>query len=359
MAENIRQRMGRYLRADIQKVAAYPVISVDCEVKIDLMENPFRLETHLQHELGRRLAAVAVNRYPSSEVKDLKERLSNYLKVPEGCSLLLGNGSDELIALLSVAFRATARSAVLAAEPTFVMYKTSALLHGMQYVGVSLTPAFELDVGAMLSAIDEYDPALIYIPYPNNPTANLWSQDAIDAIITKARGFVIIDEAYQPFASCSLMSRLEATHVLIMGTLSKFGLAGARVGYLVGNSDLMAELEKVRPPFNVSALNATAAIFALDYLDVYEKQWQEIVAGRRRLSTALSAIRGVEAFASDANMVLIRVPDASLTYSKLISRGVLVKNVGNNHSLLRNCLRITVGTPDEVTRTISELQLAV
>ena len=237
---------------------------------------------------------------------------------------------------------------VLAPVPGFVMYDMSARLQGVQFVGVPLTADFELDEAAMLAAIAEHQPAIVYIAYPNNPTANLFDDAVIEKIVSAAPGMVVFDEAYQPFASRSYMDRVTGhDKVLIMRTLSKFGLAGVRLGYLLGPKALVAEIDKVRPPYNVSVLNAEAALFALEHADEFARQAAVLRSERTRLVAALKAMPGVTPFPSEANMVLTRVPDAAALFDALKQRRVLVKNVSKLHPLLANCLRLTVGTPEE------------
>jgi histidinol-phosphate aminotransferase len=347
---SLAERMARTIRRDVQSMHAYAVQPSDGYIKLDAMENPHRLSPALQAELGARLGAVAINRYPGRRIDDLRAALARYAGMPEGCALTLGNGSDELISLLSMACDVPG-AVVLAPVPGFVMYEMSARLQGLRFVGVPLTADFELDLPAMLAAVREHKPALSYLAYPNNPTANLWSDEAIEQIVVAVRehgGLVVMDEAYQPFASRSYIGRLmRHDHVLLMRTLSKFGLAGVRVGYLIGPAALVAEIDKLRPPYNVSVLNAEAALFALEHEDEFGRQARVIRAERARLIDAVHAMPGAHPFPSEANMVLVRVPDAKAAFDGLKARGVLVKNVSGLHPLLTNCLRLTVGLPEE------------
>jgi histidinol-phosphate aminotransferase len=360
-------RLARFLRQDVQAMHAYAVQPSEGYVKLDAMENPHRLPAPLQAELGRRLGAVALNRYPGARIDTLRQALARHARMPEGCALMLGNGSDELISLLAMACDVPpaqspdGRAAtVLAPVPGFVMYEMSARLQGLAFVGVPLTADFELDAEAMLAAVREHRPALTYLAYPNNPTANLWDDGAIERIVEAVRehgGLVVIDEAYQPFASRSYLERLTRhDHVLLMRTLSKFGLAGVRLGYLIGPAALVAEIDKVRPPYNVSVLNCEAALFALEHEDEFARQAQVLRAERARLLAALRALPGATPFPSEANMVLVRVPDPAATFQGLKARGVLVKNVSGLHPLLAGCLRLTVGLPEENDQMIAALK---
>ncbi len=347
------------MRHDVQSMHGYAVQPSAGMVKVDTMENPFRLPEPLRRALGERLAQVALNRYPAERGDVLRAALAAHAGMPEGCDIMLGNGSDELISMLALACDVPGAT-VLAPLPGFVIYELSAKLQGLKFVGVPTTPDFELDLPAMLAAVREHQPALVYLAYPNNPTANLWNDAAIDAVIDAAPGLVVMDEAYQPFAARDSMVRLKRhDHVLLMRTMSKFGLAGVRIGYLMARRELIAEIDKLRPPFNVSVLNCEAALFALEHADEYARQAAVIRAEREKLQSQLRDMPEVRAFPSEANMILLRVPDAKRAFDGMKARGVLVKNISGLHPLLANCLRITVGTPDENILTMNALKASL
>jgi histidinol-phosphate aminotransferase len=356
---SLQDRIQNTLRQDVQSMHAYAVQPSAGLVKLDTMENPHRLPAALRAALGERLAQVAINRYPAGRTDDLKQSLAEHAKLPDGCALTLGNGSDELITMLSMACDVPG-AVFMAPVPGFVMYAMSAQLQGIQFVGVSLTADFELDEVAMLAAIAQHRPAVVYLAYPNNPTANLWDAGLVERLIQavgEQRGLVVMDEAYQPFASRDSMAWLrQYEHVLVMRTMSKFGLAGVRIGYLMGRQALIAEIDKLRPPFNISVLNAEAALFALEHAAEYAKQAQAIREQRARLFAALQDMPGAKPFRSDANMVLVRVPDAARSFAALHARGILIKNISALHPLLHNCLRLTVGTPEETTQLMAALK---
>ena len=361
------------IRPDVRAMHAYAVQSAAGMLKLDAMENPYPLPPALQRALGERLGALALNRYPGSRTNDLKAALAHYASMPPGCAMMLGNGSDELITLVTQALAqpwsdAAARPVVLAPVPGFVMYAMSAQLLGLQFVGVPLTDAFELDLPAMLAAIAEHRPALTFIAYPNNPTATLWAEADVQAVVDAVGalgGVVVMDEAYQPFSSRSWIERMRADparnqHVLLMRTLSKFGLAGVRLGYLMGPSELVNEIDKLRPPYNVSVLNCEAALFALEHADVFASQAAELRAQRELLLASLRAMPGVQrVWDSQANMVLVRVADAAKTFTGMRERKVLVKNVSTMHPLLAQCLRLNVSTADENAQMLAALQASL
>lgn len=367
--DKVQQLLEQRIRSDVRDMQAYRVVDARGMIKLDAMENPYTLPSYLQQELGERLGALAVNRYPADGVKALRQALHRALQTGnEGGGgdaaageLVLGNGSDELIHLLCMACAAEG-AAVLAPMPGFVMYQLSAQFNHLRFVGVDLQADFSLDVPAMQQALQTHRPALLYLAYPNNPTANLWAVSDIEALIERARTtntIVVLDEAYQPFADDSWLERLRGRfaqypHVVLMRTMSKLGLAGVRVGYMLGHTALMAEVDKVRPPYNISVLNAECARFALQYADVYADQAAAIRAGRDMLGQQLEVL-GLEVFPSQANMLLVRHAQSQQIFDGLKQHGVLVKNLHGQHPLLTHCLRITVGTPDENQRLLQVL----
>jgi len=359
---SLQERMRRVIRQDVQSMHGYAIQPSAGLVKLDAMENPFPLPQALQRELGERLGRVAINRYPTQCAADVMAALTSYVKPPPGTRLMLGNGSDELISLLALACDVPGNT-ILAPLPGFVMYEMSAKLQGLGFVGVPLTAGFELDEAAMLAAIERHRPAITYLAYPNNPTANLFDERIVERIVAAVGaqdGLVVFDEAYQPFSSRTWMQRMrEHEHVLVMRTLSKFGLAGVRLGYLAGAAALIDEIDKVRPPYNVSVLNAEATLFALEHADEYARQAAILCEERGRLQKALAAMPGVTPFPSEANMILVRVPDSARCFEGMKQRGVLVKHIAGLHPLLANCLRLTVGTPEENTLMIDALKASL
>ena len=349
----------KHIRQDVQSMHAYAIQDSTGMVKLDAMENPFSLPPALQAQLGERLGALALNRYPGDRVNVLRAELAKHAHMPEGFDIMLGNGSDELITLISMACDVPGAS-ILAPLPGFVMYAMSAQLQGVPFHGVPLTADFELDEAAMLNAIATHKPAVVYLAYPNNPTGTLWNADVIERIVAaqgQQGGLVVMDEAYQPFASQTYMDRVACHgHVLLMRTLSKFGLAGVRLGYMVGPKALIAEIDKVRPPYNISVLNCECALFALEHADVFAAQAVQIRQEREKLSLSLAQLPGVQVFPSQANMLLVRMPDATKCFEGMKTKGILVKNVSKMHPLLSNCLRLTVGTPEENVRMLAALK---
>ncbi len=350
------------IRADVRALSAYHVPDATGLVKLDAMENPYTLPPDLQAALAERLSLVALNRYPVPSYAGLKAAIRERMGIPAGFDVVLGNGSDELISIVSVAC-AKPGAKVLAPLPGFVMYAMSAQFAGLEFVGVPLKDDLTLDLDAMLAAVRAHRPAITYLAYPNNPTGNLFDLDAMMAIIREVgdTGIVIVDEAYQPFAGTSFMPLLpQHPNVVVMRTVSKLGLAGIRLGYMSASAELLAEFDKVRPPYNINVLTEATAEFVLAHGAVFDAQAAEIRAEREKLSAALAAIPGLQVFPSAANFLLVRVATGGLgsadVFTRLLERKVLVKNVGKMHPLLENCLRVTVSTPAENAAFLAALQ---
>ncbi len=359
----IENLIAHTIREDVRNIASYHVPDASGYVKLDAMENPYQLPDDLRTELGQRLADAALNRYPVASYATLKSKICAGLGVPAGYDVLLGNGSDELISIMATAVAQQGRRAVIMAPtPAFVMFSRSAQFAGADFVGVPVQADFSLDLPAMLAAIEQHKPALVFLAYPNNPTGNLFDADDMVAIVQALgeTGIAVVDEAYQPFAKKSFMGRLpEFPNLVVMRTLSKLGLAGIRLGYLSGDPRLLAELEKVRPPYNVNVLTQVAAEFALDHLDVLDRQAEMLNAERSRLAAELAALPGVEVFPSAANFIALRVPDADGACARLRDEKVLIKNLSKMDKLLANCIRVTVSTPEENTAFLTALKASL
>ena len=337
------------IRPEILAQSSYHVPDAHNMVKLDAMENPYPLPDAIKAEFGAHLAHVALNRYPVPTYRLLKDKICREFGIPAGFDVMLGNGSDELISMLSIAC-AKPGAKVVAPIPTFVMYAISAQLAGMEFVGVPLSEDLGLDMSAMLAAIQEHRPALLYLANPNNPTGSWFDEADLLQLINAMSdiGLVVIDEAYQPFAPSSMMPRLpEFAHVIVMRTVSKIGLAGLRLGYMSAAPELLAEVEKVRPPYNINVLTAAAAEFLLDHMSIFDEQAHKLCVEREALIKELQSIKNVHAFPSKANFVLIKIENSEQIFKKLLDRRILIKNVGKMHPLLTNCLRVTVSTPEE------------
>jgi histidinol-phosphate aminotransferase len=340
------------IRPEIRALAAYHVPSATGMIKLDAMENPFPWPGELRDAWLDRLRDASLNRYPDPGGQVLKARLREALDLPDGLDLLLGNGSDELIQLLALGLIGPAgeRRCVLAPEPSFVMYRMTARFAGLDYVGVPLRADFGLDEDALMAAIGRHRPVLIYLAYPNNPTGNLFDRDAMLRIVAAAPGLVVIDEAYSAFADASLLDELPAhANLLVLRTVSKIGLAGLRLGYLVGAPDWLHEFDKLRLPYNINTLTQISVAFALEHRDLLDAQAVRLKQARGELLAALRTIPGITAYPSAANFILFRTASgrAGAVFEALRAQGILIKNLGGGSELLRDCLRVTVGSTEE------------
>jgi histidinol-phosphate aminotransferase len=335
-----------WIRPEIQQLLTHQVPEPGAAIKLDAMENPYQWDDELKEKWLKVLHSAALNRYPDPQA--LKQQLRTVMQIPEPMEIILGNGSDELIQMLVLTLNGQER-VLLAPEPSFVRYRSLAQIVGMQYVGISLEPQqFELDIFFMLEAVDTHQPALVFLAYPNNPTGNAFAIDDIEAIVENCSGLVVIDEAYAPFADQTLISYLERyPNLLVMRTVSHLGLAGLRLGFLVGSPQWLEQIDKTRLPHNINILTQLSATFALENYSILEKQTERIKQARTLLFKQLNQITGVDVWSSQANFILFRVTNAATVFEKLKQQGILIKCLHGNHPLLDNCLSVTVGTQEE------------
>lgn len=344
------------IRDEIQAMSGYHVPDSAGMVKLDAMENPYRLPPQLQAEAARLVEAAALNRYPDSGAVRLKARLREVMAIPPGADVLVGNGSDELIQSLMLA-AARPGASVLGLEPSFVMFRLIAAFCGLRFIGAPLNSDFTLDADRVIEVIAEHQPALVFIAFPNNPSGNLFDPEAIARIIRAAPGIVVVDEAYHAFAGQTFMPRLgDFPNLLIMRTLSKLGLAGLRLGVLAGAHAWLKHVDKVRLPYNVNVLTQLIAEKVLQHQDLLAQQATLIRAERARLFGELDRIPGIRPFPSDANFILFRARGANDIFAGLKRRGVLIKNLHESHPALAQCLRVTVGAPEENAKFLGALK---
>lgn len=356
------QRLKTWLRPEISALQAYHVPDATGLVKLDAMENPYGWPPALVEQWLAVVKTAALNRYPDPESRALVASLRRSHQLPAEASLLLGNGSDELIQLIMLAVVQAGR-VILAPEPGFSMYHIIATTTGMNYVGVPLTPGdFSLDVETMLAAIEQHQPAVVFLAYPNNPTGNLFDAAGIERIISAAPGLVVVDEAYHAFAGSTLMPLVSRhDNLLILRTLSKLGLAGLRLGLLIGAAAWLDELNKIRLPYNINVLTQLSAEFALQHEQVLLQQTQQICHDRELLYQALQAHDELTVFPSRANFILFRTPHGSSgeIFASLLEQGILIKQLHKTDSVLHDCLRVTVGTATENQAFLQALSRAL
>lgn len=356
------RRAEQWVRPEIQRLQAYQVPSAEGMIKLDAMENPYAWPPEMVAAWLQLIRRAPLNRYPDAQAAALKKRLRQTMGIPESAGLVLGNGSDEIIQMIALMMSGPGR-VLMTPEPGFAMYRLTATVTGLEYHGVDLNAEdFSIDHETWLAAIDEVKPAVIFIAHPNNPTGNLFSEDTLRATVEAAPGLVVVDEAYAPFAAHSTLRWLgRYDNLLVMRTLSKMGLAGLRLGLVAGPPAWLSELEKVRLPYNINTLTQISAEFALDRIALLEEQAARIRADRQHLFEAINEKWVLHAFPSEANFILFRAPPGrgAQVFDALKAAGILIKNVGGAHPLLADCLRVTVGTPEENDAFIAALGAAL
>jgi histidinol-phosphate aminotransferase len=302
------------------------------------------------------LARVPWHRYPDVSGAPLREALARRWAVSPS-EILLGNGSIELIALLLVALGGRTEPALLFPDPSFPQYEVMAHTHGWRPIAVPLLRDFQLDEERCAAALARERPPLSLFASPNNPTGNRFDEGALLRLAAGSDGAFLVDEAYADFGGSSLISRRgDAASLLILRSLSKIGLAGLRLGALIGPPEIIAWLDRVRLPWNVNAASLAIAEAILAEPAAVAERLATVVRWRGELEAGLATLSGVRVYPSDANFLLIRTPTPALQVEqRLLARGVAIKNV-SRAGLLEGCLRITVGTPDENRRCIAALR---
>jgi histidinol-phosphate aminotransferase len=336
-------------RPEVLKLSAYKVADATGFIKLDAMENPYQWPVEITEQWLEVLKKCALNRYPDPAASELNALLKQVNHIPEQFSVLLGNGSDEIIQLLLMALPPDA--CVLVPEPSFVMYKQISVSLGLNYHSIPLqADDFSLNLPAMLESIKDLQPAVIFLAYPNNPTANLFAVADIQQILEAASGLVVIDEAYAPFADATFMGELaNYQNLLVMRTLSKLGLAGLRLGFIAGHAEVIEQLDKIRLPYNINILTQASCVFALSQPNLFTPQTETICQQRAELLANLNSLEGITAYPSAANFILFRTPagQADSIFAGLKQHGILIKNLSPQQGLLSDCLRVTVGKPEE------------
>jgi histidinol-phosphate aminotransferase len=328
-------------------------------VRLDSNESAFIPDEEEMRSFQDELGKLALNRYPDVSGRPLREVLARRWQVSPD-EILLGNGSEEIISILTIAFGGggpAGPARVLYPNPTFNQYEALARAYGAEPTPVPLGPGFLLDEERFADAIRKRAPALAFFASPNNPTGNRFDADALCRLALLADAVFVVDEAYADFGGETLLPRVRATPGLfVMRSLSKIGLAGLRLGALIGPADAIAELDKVRLPWNVNVVSLALGRATFRHPERIERRIRETVALRGELSAQLGAIAGVEVYPSDTNFLLVRTPlPAGAVFAGLLARGVLVKNVSAPGPLER-CVRITVGTTIENGRCVRALR---
>ncbi|WP_437292063.1 histidinol-phosphate transaminase [Sorangium sp. So ce406] len=349
------------LRPELAELHAYTPVAGHFPVRLDANESPPLLSAEARAALQRAAAPEDWGRYPDARLVELREAIAARCGVDPD-EILAGVGSDEVISMVLTALGRPRQGAdaasVVSVSPTFVMYKLSARARGMRAVEVPLDAGWDLDVAALARAVAFARPNVVFIASPNNPTGALMSEDRLEAVIAAARdALVIVDEAYIDFAPRDQLALWRRhPNVAVLRTLSKIGLASLRVGWLIGARELVAELDKVRQPYNIPVPSQRAATFALRELDGELRHVAATVtAERERLARGLTDL-GLSVAPSHANFLWVgtRRP-AGDVFDALAARGVLVRSFHAAGGRLAHRLRITVGLREENDRLLAEI----
>jgi histidinol-phosphate aminotransferase len=339
---------------ELAQINAYPISDATGFIKLDAMENPYPFPPELMHQLAERLVNTALNRYPDNQFSELNTLVYQKLRIPNSSKLIFGNGSDELITLITQSIT-TPNACVLAPSPSFVMYRFNALLNRVRFLEFELNSNdFSIEKTCFLNLIQQEKPSLIWLAYPNNPTGQLFDDQLIEQVLRLAPdSLVILDEAYQPFAEHTWSTRLpEFENLLVLRTLSKLGLAGIRFGYLAGHDSVISQINKLKPPYNINVLTKATAELALEHYDLFRAQTDQINRDRAQLFEQLSKIDQLQVFESHANFLLFRIKSTNNLADHIYQRlkndfRILIKNVSTQAPILHNCLRVSIGTAQE------------
>ena len=337
--------IDQWLRSDIRNINAYHVPSAKNMLKMDAMESPFGVPEELKDEFLEYISQSEVNRYPDANAEELQATLRSLMNIPKDFGVLLGNGSDELIQLLSLA--CSSGDSIMSFEPSFVMYELVSKFAQLNYHGIPLDENFDIDLNATLLAIKTKKPKLIFIAYPNNPTGNAFDYDVIREIIQSTDALVVLDEAYYAYSERSFLTEIDNfSNLVVLRTISKIGFAGLRLGLLVGSEETIEQLNKLRLPYNINILTQASANFLLKDKNYILDNTKAIIDERNRLFNELSSISELTIFPSQANFILIKADNINSLHEFLKLHRVLVKSFTAG-SELENFLRITVSKSQE------------
>ena len=335
------------VRASVRSASPYNAVTPPCRIRLNGNESPFSLPPEMLVRALDEISKVPFNRYPDPECSGLRRAVS----VSEGVSpesVVFGNGSDELIQIVLEVF-CGGSGAVLVPSPTFSMYALTASVLGRKVVTESLDAGFDLDESAMLRAMKESDPDVVFLASPNSPTGNLLSPERVEAVVSAAPGIVVVDEAYYHFCGVTHIPLMERfPNLAVLRTFSKIGFAAMRLGVLFMHPDLAAQAHKARLPYNVNSLTQAAARVCFENTGVFEENINIIKSEREKMFKTLGSIAGVKVFPSNANFFLIQFDGAKTAgevHRALIEKGILTRSFPDAD--MADCLRVTIGLPEE------------
>ncbi len=346
------------VKKNVRELKAYKPEEILCPIRMEANENPFTINSSLKERVLESISRISLNRYPDSLATDLRKQISAKSGIkPE--NIIVGNGSDELIQMLITAFCEN-EDKILFPVPTFSMFGIIAKSFGVNTIEIPLDSEWDIDLAEIKKSYEKNLPKIIFLSTPNNPTGNCFSENKILDIIEKTYSLVVVDEAYADFCGKTFIDQLKhSKNLIILKTLSKVGMAGLRVGYLIASKEIINILHKIRLPYNSNSLSQAAAKVILTNNEIMESQVQQIIKGREFLLEELKKLKdkeGITPFHSNANFILFKTEkDADAIHRKLTEEGVLIRNL-NGDGPLKNCLRVTVGRPEENDAFIKALK---
>lgn len=342
-------------RPDLDGLTPYDAKEPKAEVNLSANENPSNLPHEVIDKLAELLPEFAFNRYPDPMATKLRQLIADANGL-EAANVLVGNGGDELIFDLLLAWGGPGRK-LLNMPPTFAMYEIDAHVTGTEIVSVPRRPDFSVDEVAVLERLKEGDIDAVFVSHPNNPTGNVQPETFLIDLLKATDALVLVDEAYFEFSRHTMRPHMQRhRNLVILRTFSKaFSLAGLRVGYLLAHEDVITELTKVRQPYSVDQFSQWVAAMVFRERVVFEAQISDLIRQRDVIQHGLDQLPGVVVYPSEANFVLFRVEHAAAVWRDLLhGHGVLVRDL-SRAPYLEDCLRVSVGSPEENARFLKAM----
>ena len=347
----------KYLREDINNFKEYFIDNPENMIKLDAMEYPVDKSLRdVIKSLNINEKEILLNRYPESHSQELEKIILDYFGLNSNFGVNFGNGSDELIQNICLAFSKKGNN-VMVPSPSFSMYEKIISTVKLKYIPEYLNEDFDIKIDQMIKNISKYKPAIIFLACPNNPTSNLWDKDKIIQIIESSESIVVIDEAYVDFCESSYIDLIEKyENLVILRTFSKIGFAGLRLGFMISNKEISSIINKIRLPFNINTVSLKIIINIFENFSIIKKNCQNIISLREKLYSDLSELRNIKVLKSSTNFLIFKTLNKSSDeiYKLLKDSNILIKNL-NNNSNLKNFLRVTVGTEEENNSFVSTL----
>lgn len=333
-----------YIKKAIKDLISYKPPDYQCKYKMDANEMPFDIIDEYKMLDGEFLESLHINRYPDPYHKHLVKLISQDLGVKPS-EVIAGNGSDELINLIVNTF-ADVGDYILYPDPSFAMYSVYTHISGAKGIPVALDDNFEYDIDLFIKYIKMYQPKITFLCCPNNPTGTVLKNSDIEKIVLSSEGLVVVDEAYFNYYGTTCVKLIEKyDNLIVLRTFSKIGLAGIRLGYMAASYGIIDDIKKTKSPYNVNSLSQALACEVIQK-KLYADKVNYLIEEREKMYLSLIMIKGVKAYKSYANFILIHVDNANDIFAKLLDRGILVKSFPRE-STMKDFMRITVGKSEE------------